>query len=217
VSPRRAFEFAAAAAYAALAGLVAAGTCTGIDRWAIGHAMPWGTFGGGKPTLVEGLVPLLHASFGSPSAVFADVVTVPGSFLVSLAIVVACRRFAFVAAWVAANVLEEIGKTALTRPPLCRHRLHLVGYDNSFPSGHTLRTLVVAAAVAAALPRARHAAWAWAALSVVTIELAGYHVPTDVAGGLLLGGLLLSLATRPWSSWRSIRSSTTPRPSSRAR
>ena len=200
MSRRSAAELAAAGGYAALAVLVAAGSATRLDQWAIDHAMPFAHIRANRrPTMLEALVPLLHANFGAASAVVGDVVTVPASFLLSLAIVVACRRWSYLALWAAANVVEELCKTTLTRPPLYRHGLHLLGFDNSFPSGHTLRTVIVAAAVAAAFPAARAVAWTWAVASLVVIELAGYHVPTDIAGGLLLATLLLSLRTR-WSS-----------------
>lgn len=201
MSRRSAAELAGAGGYAALAVLVAAGSATGLDQWAIDHAMPLAHTGANrKPTMLEALVPLLHADFGSVSAITADVVTVPASFLLSLAIVAACRRWSYLAAWAAANLVEELCKTTLTRPPLHRHHLHLVAYDNSYPSGHTLRTVIVAAAVAAAFPALRAWAWLWAVASLALIELTGYHVPTDIAGGLLLAGVLLSLRTR-WSSW----------------
>ena len=222
MSRRSAAELAAAAGYATLAVLVAAGSATGLDQWAIDHAMPFAHTGANrKPTMLEALVPLLHASFGSTSAVVADVVTVPASFLLSLAIVAACRRWSYLVLWAAANAVEELCKTALTRPPLTRHGVHLVAYDNSYPSGHTLRTVIVAAAVAAAFPALRAWAWLWAIASLALIELAGYHVPADIAGGLLLVALLLSLRTR-WSSWRPAswpsrrRSSRASRPSARA-
>jgi membrane-associated phospholipid phosphatase len=184
---------AAAAAYAALAGLVAAGAVNGIDRWAVAHAMPGAHGGTHKPTLAEALVPFLHAHWSNAYDVATDVVTVPASVVVSLLVLVALRRPALLAAWVAGNAVEELCKLTITRPALYSHGVHVVGFDSSFPSGHTLRTMVVAAAVWVAWPRLRPLAVAWAVASVALLELDGWHVPSDLAGGLLLALLLLGL------------------------
>ena len=68
-----------------------------------------------------------------------------------------------------------------------------VAFQSSFPSGHALRSVLLAAAVAAVWPFARRWVAAWAAASLVLLELSGFHVPSDIAGGLLLA-LLLVLA-----------------------
>ncbi len=204
------YRRSAAAAYAALAVIVAAGATTGVDQWAVDHTMPFARFGGGSPTLLESLVPLLHAGWSSLGGAIANVVTVPGQFLVSLLILVVLRRWMLVGVWAAMNVVEVVCKHLLARHPVFHHGLHLVAFDHSFPSGHTLRTVLVAAAFA------RWWSWAWAVVSIVFVELAGYHVPTDIAGALLLAVVLLPRTT--WTSWRSTsRSSRASRPSSRAR
>jgi hypothetical protein len=46
--------------------------------------------------------------------------------------------------------------------------------------------VIVAAAVAWAWPRGRRFAVAWAIVSIVLLQLAGWHTPTDIAGGVLL-------------------------------
>jgi membrane-associated phospholipid phosphatase len=63
---------------------------------------------------------------------------------------------------------------------------HLVGFDTSWPSGHALRCALVASALAAAWPRLRVPLAIWLAAVVVLLELAGFHTPTDLVGGLLL-------------------------------
>ncbi len=217
---------ACAAAFATLAGLVSAGDLTGLDRWAMTNAMPDARFTGGKPTLVDALVPLWNASWHGAVAVVTNVVTVPAAFLVASAIVAAAclalrnRDAVLLAgAFIAGNVVEEITKEALTRPALYAHGLHVAAFDNSFPSGHTLRTVLVAAAVAAAWPRI--AAWAlvWALGSIAMIELGALHVPSDIAGGLLLAGALLATtwSLRSGSTSRGRRPSPACRPSPRAR
>jgi membrane-associated phospholipid phosphatase len=123
---------------------------------------------------------------------------VPATVIVALACAALPRRHAIslAGAFVAVNAVEAITKTALTRPALYRHGVHLAGFDNSYPSGHTVRSVLVAAAVAAAWPRAGRWAAAWAVCSVAMLEVGGLHVPTDIAGGLLIAGALVVAASR---------------------
>jgi hypothetical protein len=177
-------------AFAALAALVAAGTFTRVDQWAVDHVMPGANFHNGEGGLLESLVPLLHSSWSSAYAIAANVVTLPASFLLSLAIVFACSR-ALAATLVAAVAVEALCKEVLTRPALYDGSFHIAAFDSSFPSGHALRTVIVAAAVGWRWPRARPVALAWAVASLVLIQVAGWHTPTDIAGGLLLAALAL--------------------------
>ncbi len=177
-------------AFAALAALVAEGAFTRIDQWAVDHLMPEANLrhqGGG---LLEGLVPLLHSHWSSTYGTAANIVTLPASFLISLAIAYACSR-AVAAALIAAVAVEVLCKEVLTRPALYDGSFHVTAFDSSFPSGHALRTVVVAAAVGWRWPRARPIAVAWAIASLVLIQLAGWHTPTDIAGGVLLAALAL--------------------------
>ena len=152
---------------------------------------------GRTPTLADALVPLLHADFGSPLGAVASAVTAPASLLPSLLLVGACcvtmrRRgrvraaYAWAAAWLAGNAVEALCKATLVRPALYRHGLHLLAFDSSFPSGHTIRSILVAAALAATWPAARLWGAAWAAASLVLLEANAAHTPSDIAGGLLL-------------------------------
>ncbi len=195
------------AAFAALAGLVAAGSLTRLDQWAVDHAMPGAHFRQTTQTFTESVVPLLHASWHPLLHGVANVVTVPAGALPSLLIAGAGwlvlwrrgrRRAAVVwaAAWMAGTAIEVVTKGTLTRPPLFWHGLHLVGFDASFPSGHTIRIVLVAATIAVVWPAARIWVAAWAVCAVVLTELAGYHTPSDVAGGLVLAALLVELARR---------------------
>ena len=177
-------------ALAALAALVAAGAFTRFDQWAVEHLMPEANFrhqGGG---LLEGLVPLLHSNWSSAYAIAANIVTLPASFLFSLAIAFACSR-AVGAALITAVAVEVLSKELLTRPALYDGSFHITAFDSSFPSGHALRTVIVAAAVGWSWPRARFIAVGWAIASIVLIQLAGWHTPTDIAGGVLLAALAL--------------------------
>ena len=169
---------------------VAAGAFTHIDQWAIDHLMPGGSFHHGKTPLIDGLVPLLHTHLDSAYSVAVNIGTLPASFLIALAIVVACSRVLGVAL-VAAVAVEVICKEVLTKPALYDGSFHIAAFDTSFPSGHALRTVLVAAAVASQWPRARVLAIVWAIASIVLLLLAGWHTPTDLAGGVLLAALAL--------------------------
>ena len=177
-------------AFAALAALVAAGAFTRVDQWAVDHLRPGANFHDAEGGLLEGLVPLLHSNWSSAYAIAANIVTLPATFVISLAIAVVCSR-AFGAALVAAVAVEVLCKELLTRPALYDGSFHIAAFDSSFPSGHALRTVIVAAAVGWRWPRARPIAVAWAIVSLVLIQLAGWHTPTDIAGGVLLAALAL--------------------------
>jgi membrane-associated phospholipid phosphatase len=196
-----------AAAFAALAVLVSAGSLTRIDQWAADHLMPGAHYRATTQTFVESVVPLLHASWHPLLHAIANVVTLPASVLPSLLIagtgwLVLWRRgrrraaVAWAAAWVAGTAIEVLTKDTLTRPALFEHGRHLVGFDASFPSGHTIRIVLVAATVVVVWPAARLWVAAWAACAIVLTELAGLHTPSDVAGGLVLAALLVELARR---------------------
>ncbi len=172
------------AAFAALAVAVAAGALTGTDQWALDHLMPGARFTGGKPSLVDALVPLAETRWHSAWSVAANVVTLPASLVVAL-VLAAWRSRTFAALVVVGTAVEALCKHVLTRPELHHGALHVVAFDDSFPSGHSLRAVIVAGAFASPW------AAAWAIASVVLLELAGWHTPTDIAGGVLLGLLAL--------------------------
>jgi membrane-associated phospholipid phosphatase len=188
VSRRSAALFACV--FAALAALVAAGAFTRLDQWSIDHLMPGGSFRHVPGSLANGLVPLLHAGWGSGYAIAANIVTLPASFLLALAIVAFCSRVLAVAL-VAAVGVEVICKELLTRPALYQGSYHIAAFDSSFPSGHTLRTVLVAAAVSLRWPRVRPLAIAWTIASLALLILAGWHTPSDLAGGVVLAALAL--------------------------
>ena len=178
------FAFVFLSAFAALAVAVAAGGLTGLDQWAVDHAMPGGSFTGGEPSLLDALVPLAGTHWGSVWSVLVNVVAAPASFLVALALVT-WRSRVLGALLVAAVAVETLLKDVLTRPELHHGAQHVVAFDNSFPSGHTLRAVIVAGALASPW------AGAWAVATIVLLQLAGWHTPTDIAGGLLLGASAL--------------------------
>jgi len=181
VSRRSALAFGVA--FVALAVLVGAGALTGLDQWSIDHLMPGASFGTGEPSLVDSLVPLHSTDWSDPWSIAVHVVTLPASFLIALLLVAWRSRLLAVALLVCVAV-EVVFKHVLDRPALYDGSLHIVAFDSSFPSGHTLRTVLL---VAALLPLLGWLAIAWGAASLALLELAGWHTPTDIAGGVALG------------------------------
>jgi membrane-associated phospholipid phosphatase len=171
------------AAFAALAALVAAGAFTGIDQWSVDHLMPGARFHGTSSSPLEGAVPLLGASWHGGLGTAANIVTLPASLVVSLAIV-GWRSRLLAAALLAATAVEVVCKELLARPALYAGTFHIEAFDSSFPSGHALRTVLVAVAL---WPHRRAPVALWAAASLVLLVLGAWHTPTDVAGGVLLG------------------------------
>jgi membrane-associated phospholipid phosphatase len=205
-----AFALAIAAAYAALAVLVAAGSLSRVDQWSVDHVMPGLSGGNRKPSLVAAVVPLLHSSWARAIDVVANVVALPAQAVIASILAGWCcltlwrrgdrqRALAWGFAWVGGNTVEALCKSILSRPLLHAHGDLLVAFQSSFPSGHTLRSVLLAAAVAEVWPAARTWVAAWAAATLVLLELGGFHVPSDIAGGLLLALLLvcgLAMAAR---------------------
>jgi membrane-associated phospholipid phosphatase len=176
---------------------VASGAATGFDQWACRHAMPFAGKPGPPPTLSESVVPLLHAGWHPVGLAVAQLVTLPGQAVISFLLVLLAawrlRTPAWIVAWLAAVAVELVFRHALTRPALYRHGVHVVAFDTSWPSGHALRCAIVAAALAAAWPRLRYVLGIWLAAAVVLLELAGFHAPTDILGGLLLATVAVAL------------------------
>jgi membrane-associated phospholipid phosphatase len=155
---------------------------------------------GPPPDFVELIVPLLHAHYGTPLLAAADVVTPPAqsvlSFVVVGAVAFALHRrgrteaaVLWLSALVLATTIEVVTKHALVRPPLYRDGAHVAAFDSSWPSGHAARAAIIAAVLTVAWPRLRPVLALWLVATVVLLELAGIHTPTDLAGGLLLAVL----------------------------
>jgi membrane-associated phospholipid phosphatase len=105
---------------------------------------------------------------------------------------------AFALVFVVVNVAEVAGKSLVAKPPLELHPalgapIRLGTFDATFPSGHAARALLIAAALAACLPRIRVLLYLWVAAVGVALVVAGAHAPSDVAGGLLLGFFCLGM------------------------
>ncbi|HWE82077.1 MAG TPA: phosphatase PAP2 family protein [Gaiellaceae bacterium] len=205
---RREWELIGAlgAALVLLAILVVAGTLTRFDQFALDHLMPWL-----RPSAVSH-----NSSAGywrpfplgiSTGAKLVDTLTYPCSLLIS-AIVVGAAALVFWrngrhltalglgTAWAVGNAIEWAGKHTLTRSALYGTtdgvRIHVGSYDDSFPSGHMIRGIIVS--YAAVLLLEGRWSWAiavWAALVGPALVLQSAHTPTDVFGGALIGLILL--------------------------
>jgi membrane-associated phospholipid phosphatase len=180
--------------FVALAILVELGVFTGLDQYAVDHWMPW-LAPKSHPLVTIGAL-FVPSTKSSTAGTIVDLWTYPAAVVPSgivIAIVLAARRRAALpwsALWVAANVVELAGKLIVHRPALYFHGMHLSGFDNSLPSGHTLRSLVIAAALTATWRRAGRPALAWAATIPFALVALGDHTPTDVVAGLLAFGAL---------------------------
>ena len=159
--------------------------------------MPWADARSEPPTTLESVVPLLHAPFHPAGVAITQIVTLPGQVVISLLVVLVAARalwkrgrreaaVCWTAAWFVTVGVEVVFRHTLTRDPLYRDGVHLVGFDASWPSGHALRCALVAGALGAAWPRLRLPLVIWLVSVVVLLELAGFHTPTDLVGGLLL-------------------------------
>jgi membrane-associated phospholipid phosphatase len=213
---------ATAAALAAYTVLVLAGAMNGIDDWAIDHVMP-------------ALDPHSHAGIVSGTGLWRpfpldapwwnqvlDAYMYPASFLASGAIVVAtcavvARRgrpaaaILWLGAWLGANAAELVGKVGLARPDVHWSNglrpVHVASFDHSYPSGHSARGVVLAALVAYAFPRVRHAAAAWVVLVPAALVVAGDHTVSDLVGGTLLGLLLVLAVHAMMGEWTRLQTS----------
>jgi membrane-associated phospholipid phosphatase len=216
VSRASAAAVSALVAFVALAVLVAAGDLTSIDQWSVRHTMPGAVFTG-KPTFVDAIVPLLGVRWHGVLHIASELVSLPASFTPATAIIAAAcltnrgrSAVALAAAYAVTNAVEVLVKGTLTRPSLYARGAQLTGFASSYPSGHTIRSVLVAVAVAWAWPRFARLAAVWAIASIVLLELGGQHVPSDIVGGLLVAAAAVATT---WSS----RPSRACRPSAPAR
>jgi membrane-associated phospholipid phosphatase len=210
VTPFALAAVALALAFAGLAALVVGGSLTSIDRHALLHWMPWL-----DPSKPHGVLPSVEGLFVPFSLgttwweKLLGVATYPASVLISIALfgagyTVLVRRGERVAAriwfaaWFVANALEVAAKVAIEKPALHREKdgisYHVRSFDHSFPSGHTVRAVLVAAVIGFVWTRFAWPAAIWALLVPLFLVVESAHVLSDVAGGLVLG-LLVVLVT----------------------
>ncbi len=192
---------------AIIAVLVVAGAFTAIDQYAINHLMPWlhppyggGANGwGGLILPYSGRLSLANATLAVwtyPCSVFLS------GLVVFIAALVAIRRgspwlaVALLVVWGLGNAVELIGKGLLRRPTLygpgSGARAPILAFDNSFPSGHMIRGMLVVTAVWLVWPRLRLVALAWFLPVGPFLVVTAAHTPSDVLGGLVVGTTLIS-------------------------
>lgn len=199
LAPRRPRLAAAGAFLAALtATLAATGALRRVDQSAVDHLMPWLRVRHQPLVTLGGLIwPHLQ----SPAAGKAlELWTYPAAALPSLLIVVvAASRLvradaaAWCLLWCAGNAIELAGKLTLRKPDLYHHGSHVSAFDTSLPSGHTIRALILAGAVATAWRSGR---WAlvWAATVPFALVVSSAHTPSDVLAGAFVAMTLASWA-----------------------
>jgi membrane-associated phospholipid phosphatase len=192
-----------AAAFAAVGAAVQLGACTGIDQWSIDHLMPWASPDAQPSTLLSSVLPF---TVHRPAAeIPAELWLYPASALVAAPITMACciylwRRgfrlpaIAWASALVFVSAIEILGKHVLRRPtPHMTWRGSIVQmptFDDSFPSGHAARAVLLAALLAALWPRLRAPAAIWIAAVLPLLVVTNAHAPSDVVGAVFLGGAL---------------------------
>lgn len=212
----RASIFAAAFAVVTLA--VATHALRPVDRFAIDHLQPFNAdnvAGTIAPALPQRALRPILAGDRSPAQAVAAVAFAPADSISALllagvagAILLAWRRPWWAAgAWVGAVcvglAVEGIGKLVVPQIPFSPPSTTLgVTLHNTYPSGHSMRAVIVAAMVTSAWPRVRWLAVAWVVYVTAVLELGGLHVPTDIAGGLLVGGALACAAVALQSGGR---------------
>ncbi len=207
-----------AAAFALLTLAVAAHALRPVDRYAIDHLQPFSsddlasTIAPALPqrafhrhvdslrTLGETAAALLYAPADSISAV----VLAAGAAAV---LRLRGRRWRVAGVWLAAVAaglaVEGAGKLLLTQIPIGPPgSVFGVTLNGTYPSGHTIRAVIVAAMATALWPRVRLIAAAWVVYITVLLELGGLHVPSDIAGGFLAGGALACAAAALQSGGR---------------
>lgn len=197
---------------AILTALVAGGQLTSTDQYAVDHLMPGLRPSVGDSHESRGLRGLF-LPFGSDTNWWSKVLDTwvyPCSVALSLivvlvAFVVLWRRgrpvasLVWAGAWVVGNGIEVVGKDLITRPALYAvgdggARIHVGAFDQAFPSGHSIRCVIIAGAVLFLWRRVSRAVLVWAALVLPALVFSAAHTPTDVAGGTLIGLMLLLVA-----------------------
>src|SRR3954452_13097955 len=202
---------ACGAAFVAVAALVAHGVFHRFDQYAVFHWMRWLAPGHHAVLSVRG--PLFpRVVHGSPLGTAVDLLTYPASVVPSALIVALAARMLgrerglqLVCLWLAVNGVEVVFKVLVEPPPLYRiyagAPVHIPGFDHSLPSGHTLRSLVVATALVWAWWRSAPIAFLWAAAMPFALVLLGDHTPMDVIAGVLaFAALYLTVTATRWTA-----------------
>lgn len=194
------------ALFAVLTGAVAADVLRPVDRYAVDHLMPFtddnvaGTIAPSEPS--DAIRPILQgersAAESVAALVFAPADTVSALLLAAGATLLVRRRgrpwragAVWIAAVLAGLVVEVVGKIVIPQISYTPASVILgVTIGGTYPSGHTTRSVIVAAMAVWLWPRVLPLAIAWVLYVATVLEVGGLHVPSDIAGGFLIGGAL---------------------------
>lgn len=187
----------ATVAFASLAALTSVGTFTRIDSYALDHLAP-----GGIP--IESKIPLLGELFQYHGHHFdvSQVVRLPGTIVASILLLLIGsavlwrrgERRALVlwgGAFAVANIVVIVCQETVVKPSLFgryyEQPVELSEFHMSFPSGHAMRLVLLAALFAYLWRWLRWPLLAWVTAAVVSIQVDHLHTLSDIAGGLVLG------------------------------
>ena len=198
------------AAFVVFTGLVAAHALRPVDRYAIHHLMPYasdsvaGTIAPSEPE--NAVRPIVHGHRSLAQSIaavaFAPADSISALLLAAVTTIVIRRRrgpwragLVWVAALLAGLAVEGLGKMLVPQVKFTYSSLVLgVKIEGTYPSGHTMRSVIVATMIVSLWPRAKPLAIAWVLYVTAVLELGGLHVPSDIAGGCLIGGALAAAA-----------------------
>ncbi|HYX86014.1 MAG TPA: phosphatase PAP2 family protein [Gaiellales bacterium] len=172
----------AAGAYVVLALLVNTGVTASVDRFALRHLRP---LAGSDAMAVAA-----PASF--PATVVLVTAGLLALWLRGRSRVAAVWGAALAAGFVIELVSKELVDQIRYAEP--QRVLDLVTLSRSFPSGHSMRALMLAGIATTLWPRVARPTIAWALATAGATVVVGMHVPSDAAGGLLAGAALWSWA-----------------------
>jgi membrane-associated phospholipid phosphatase len=197
------------AAFVILTVAVEAGLLRPLDRFAIHHLQPLSGSSLAQtvapPDPLVALRPVVHdhrSLLVSAGAVaFAPADTFAAVTIVAATSILLYRRgrrreaLAWPVALLAGLAIEGIGKGLVDQIRFAPSTTILgVTLNGSYPSGHTIRSVILATMVATVWPRTRPWVIAWVVLVTSLLELGGLHVPSDIVGGFLAGGALACAA-----------------------
>ena len=197
------------AAFVILTSAVQAGVVRPVDRFAVHHLQPLSqTSLAQTVTAPDPLVAVLPVVRGHQSVLVttAAIAFAPADTLAAVIIIAATglmlyrrgrRRAAvgWIGALLAGLAIEGVGKLLVGQIQFSpAATVFGVTLNGSYPSGHTIRSVILAAMVATLWPRTRPWLIAWVALLTSLLELGGLHVPSEIAGGFLAGGALACAA-----------------------
>jgi membrane-associated phospholipid phosphatase len=198
------------AALVILTAAVQTGVVRPVDRFAVRHLQPLSqTSLAQTVTEPDPLVAVLPVVRGHQSVLvttsaiaFAPADTLAAVIIVAATGLMLYRRgrqraaVGWIGALLAGLAIEGLGKLLVGQVQFSpAATVFGVTLNGSYPSGHTIRSVILAAMAATLWPRTRPWLIVWVALLTTLLELGGLHVPSEIAGGFLAGGALACAAT----------------------